>query len=136
MIIAGSVLTVLILGLSLKSMLGQQSEEALLLEEKLAVARTSIQQADAYLIQGEKAAAKSSLTGATEALGVVLNSEDKERRSEAMLTMAQIEELRDQIENVTKITPDVLANIEAKNPSFIAQGILSNNESMLSLIHI
>lgn len=126
-IIAAAVLVVLISGLGLRSMLGQQSEESLVLEEKLAVARTALQQADAYLLQGEKPAARESLSTATTALQVVLNSEDKERRSQAMFTMAQIEDIRDQIENVTKLTPDVIANIGAKNATFKAQGVLGIN---------
>lgn len=128
LIIAGSVLTVLILGLGLRAMVGQESEETILLEEKISVAKASIQQADAYLIQGEKAAAKESLAGATEALNIIFSSsEDRDRRAEALTVQAQVEELRDQIENVTKITPDVLANIQAKNPSFEAQGIVASN---------
>lgn len=124
LIIAGSVLGVLIIGLGLRFLFGYKSEEVMVLEEKIAIARTAIQQANSFVLQGEKVSANQHLDTAKESLQVVLNSENKDLRSQAQFTLAQVQELQDQIENVSKVNPEVLANIGAKNNDIKAQGLL------------
>ena len=95
------------------------------LRQELVIARESLQQADAFLIQGDRVSAVEYLENAQKAVQKVLSSKSKNFRSDAQFLLADVQEKQLQVENAKKVVPQLLADLEIKNSDVEAKGILN-----------
>ena len=121
--IAGGVLGVLIIVLGVRFATSFESQETSQLREQLTIAREALQQADTFLIQGDRASASELLKQAQTATQTVLNSKSKTYRSDAQFLLADVQEKQLQVENAKKVTPQLLADLSTKNESISAGGL-------------
>jgi hypothetical protein len=101
------------------------SEIELKLKEEKSLAVESLQQAETYLLQGERKLAKDALNQAEKHIQEVLQSDTKLFRSDANFTLAAITEKRLQVENAHEITPSLLADLGVKNDNLDAIGAVN-----------
>ncbi len=124
MVIAGTVLLILIVGIGIKSIAGYESTDTKALREQLSIAREALVQADTFLLQGERQSASEYLQKAQGSVQVVLSSKSKSFRSDAQFLLADIQEKQLQVENARKVTPQLLADLGVKNDNLEATGLL------------
>jgi len=122
-ILAGVVLTLLLVGLGIKS-ISWESEEEVALREELNIAREALQQADTFIIQGERDSAKEYLSKADSAVQEVFKSKSKLFRSDAQFILAAIKDKQLQVENAKQVTPSLVADLGVKSDSVSARGLL------------
>lgn len=122
-ILAGVVLLLLLIGLGVQS-INWESEEEVQLREELNIAREALQQADTFIIQGERESAKEFLNKADEAVQTVFKSNSKLFRSDAQFILAAIKDKQLQVENATQVTPSLVADLGAKSDNLEARGLL------------
>ncbi len=121
---AGGVLIVLILVLGGRFLTSFESQETSQLREQLGIAREALQQADTFLIQGDRSSAAELLTQAQKAAQTVLNSKSKDYRSDAQFILADVQEKQLQVENAKKVQPQLLADLATQNDKIQALGLL------------
>ena len=124
MVIAGTVLLILIVGIGIKSIAGYESTDTKALREQLSIAREALVQADTFLLQGERQSASEYLQKAQGSVQMVLSSKSKSFRSDAQFLLADIQEKQLQVENARKVTPQLLADLGVKNDNLEATGLL------------
>jgi hypothetical protein len=125
LVIAGTILVVLLGGILIRFISGWESAETQVLREKLSIAREALQQADTFLLQGERKEAAIYLLESQESVQEILSSKSKDFRSDAQFLLADIEEKQLQVENARKVTPQLLADLGVKNDNLEAVGLLS-----------
>jgi hypothetical protein len=125
MIISGTILGVLLVTIFVRAIFSFESASTQELREQLSIARESLQQADTFLIQGERVQAGEFIAKSEEAIQVILNSKSKNFRSDAQFLLADIQEKKLQIENARKVSPQLLADLGVKNDNLEAVGLLS-----------
>lgn len=123
-ILAGSILILLTIGLGIKSIGSWESEEEIKLREELNIAREALQQADTFIIQGERESAKEYLNKADQAVQTVFKSNSKLFRSDAQFILAAIKDKQLQVENAKQVTPNLVADLSAKSDNLSARGLL------------
>lgn len=123
-LVAGGVLGILVLVLGVRAITSFESQETSELREQLTIAREALQQADTFLIQGDRVSASELLKQAQEATQNVLNSKSKTYRSDAQFVLADVQEKQLQVENAKKVTPQLLADLATKNDAISANGLL------------
>jgi hypothetical protein len=122
-ILAGTVLVMLLIGLGVQSV-NWESEEEVQLREELNIAREALQQADTFIIQGERESAKEFLNKADQSVQTVFKSNSKLFRSDAQFILADIKRKQLQVENATQSTPSLVADLGAKSDNLSARGLL------------
>ncbi|NCP67337.1 protein phosphatase 2C family protein [bacterium] len=122
-ILAGAVLVLLLIGLGVKS-ISWESEEEVQLKEELNIAREALQQADTFIIQGERESAKEYLKKADQSVQEVFKSKSKLFRSDAQFILAAIKDKQLQVENAKQVTPSLVADLGAKSDNLSARGLL------------
>ncbi len=123
-IIAGTILIILIVGIGIKSIANYESTDTKALREQLSIAREALVQADTFLLQGERQSASEYLQKAQSSVQTVLSSKSKNFRSDAQFLLADIQEKQLQVENAKKITPQLLADLGVKNDNLESVGLL------------
>lgn len=123
MILAGVILLLLMIGLGVKS-ISWESEEEVGLREELNIAREALQQADTFIIQGERESAKEYLLKADKAVQEVFKSNSKLFRSDAQFILAAIKDKQLQVENAKQATPSLVADLGAKSDNLSARGLM------------
>ncbi len=121
-IIIGVTAGLILLALLLGKTLGGESEEELKLREQLSIARENLQQADGFLLQGDKDSAKENLAIAEKSAKIILKS--KYFRSDAQFVLADIEKKKQQVENAHNANPKLVADLGVKNDNLEATGLL------------
>jgi hypothetical protein len=106
-----------------------ESEEEVFLREQLDIAREALQQADTYLVQGEREIAKEQLGKANESVQEIFKSKSKLFRSDAQFLLADIKSKQLQVENAKQVSPNLVADLSIKNENFSAIGLLKLNET-------
>jgi len=124
-VIAGTILGVLAVTILVRAIFNFESASTQQLREQLSIARESLQQADTFLIQGERIQAGEFIAKSEEAIQVILNSKSKNFRSDAQFLLADIQEKKLQIENARKVSPQLLADLGVKNDNLESVGLLS-----------
>ncbi len=122
-ILAGVILLLLLIGLGVKS-INWESEEEVGLREELNIAREALQQADTFIIQGERASAKEYLNKADKSVQQVFKSKSKLFRSDAQFILAAIKDKQLQVENAKQATPRLVADLGAKSDNLSARGLI------------
>ncbi len=122
-ILAGVVLLLLLIILAVKS-INWESEEEVGLREELNIAREALQQADTFIIQGERESAKEYLNKADQAVQTVFKSNSKLFRSDAQFILAAIKDKQLQVENAKQATPSLVADLGSKSDNLSARGLL------------
>lgn len=122
-LIAGLILALLIVIIVVKS-LNFESEEEARLRESLSIARENLQQADTFLIQGEREEAKQYLVRAQESVAEIMSSKSKLFRSDANFLLADINAKQLQVENAREVTPTLIADLGVKNDNLESIGLL------------
>ncbi len=125
LIISGTILGVLAVTIFVRVIFNFESASTQELREQLSIARESLQQADTFLIQGERVQAGEFIAKSEEAIQVILNSKSKNFRSDAQFLLADIQEKKLQIENARKVSPQLLADLGVKNDNLESVGLLS-----------
>ncbi len=121
---AGGVLGILILVLGIRFLTSFETQETSQLREQLGIAREALQQADTFLIQGDRASAAELLAQAQQAAQEVLNSKSKDYRSDAQFILADVQEKQLQVENAKKVQPQLLADLATQNEGMKSLGLL------------
>ncbi len=121
--VAGVILGGLVIVVVYKSIANYESQETIALREKLSISREAFQQADALLLQGDRASAAEFLMKAKESAQEVMQSKSKNFRYDASTILSDIEAKQLQVENARKVTPNVLADLGIKNDGVDAVGI-------------
>ena len=121
---AGGVLGILILVLGIRFLTSFETQETSQLREQLGIAREALQQADTFLIQGDRASAAELLAQAQQAAQEVLNSKSKDYRSDAQFILADVQEKQLQVENAKKVQPQLLADLATQSEGTDAIGLL------------
>ncbi len=124
-VIVGTVLGVLAVTIFVRAIFNFESASTQELREQLSIARESLQQADTFLIQGERVQAGEYIAKSEGAIQVILNSKSKSFRSDAQFLLADIQEKKLQIENARKVSPQLLADLGVKNDNLESVGLLS-----------
>jgi hypothetical protein len=124
MIIAGSIFSVLVVVLGVRWIMNFESASEAVLREQLDIAREARQQADTFLLQGDRQAAGEQLEQAREAVKQVLSSDSRSFRSDAQFLLADIEEKQLQVENAKKGELNLVADFSTKNDAVDAIGLL------------
>lgn len=122
-ILAGVVLVLLLVGMGIKS-ISWESEEEVQLREELNIAREALQQADTFIIQGERDSAKEYLNKADKSVQEVFKSKSKLFRSDAQFILAAIKDKQLQVENAKQVTPSLVADLGVKSDNLSARGLL------------
>ncbi len=122
-ILAGVVLLLFLIGIGLKS-INWESEEEVRLREELTIAREALQQADTFLIQGERESAKEYLAKADSSIQEVFKSKSKLFRSDAQFLLADIKSKQLQVENARQVTPNLVADLGVKKDNLEGLGLL------------
>ena len=120
MIIAGVLLVTMVAIMGINFLTSREDPKTLEYKEELTKAQVALEQADTFLLQGERAQAAELLTEAEEAAVRVLNSETNTLRSNAQFILAEIDEKKDQVENAKRLTPQLLADLGVKNDNLEA----------------
>ena len=128
LILAGIIFLLLTVMMGLNS-INWESEEEVFLRERLDIARESLQQADSYLIQGDRELAKEQLGKANSSVQEIFKSKSKLFRSDAQFLLADIKSKQLQVENAKQVTPNLVADLSIKNEDFSAVGLARLNES-------
>ena len=128
-ILAGVVLLLLLVGLGIKS-INWESEEEVALRQELTLAREALQQADTFIIQGERDSAKEYLNKANESVQTVFKSKSKLFRSDAQFILAAIKDKQLQVENAKQVTPTMIADLGVKSDNLQARGLLELDGSL------
>jgi hypothetical protein len=121
---AGGVLAILILVLGIRFLTSFETQETSQLREQLGIAREALQQADTFLIQGDRSSAAELLAQAQQAAQEVLNSKSKDYRSDAQFILADVQEKQLQVENAKKVQPQLLADLATQNEGMKSLGVL------------
>lgn len=121
---AGGVLALLILVLGIRFLTSFETQETSQLREQLGIAREALQQADTFLIQGDRSSAAELLAQAQQAAQEVLNSKSKDYRSDAQFILADVQEKQLQVENAKKVQPQLLADLATQNEGMKTLGLL------------
>lgn len=121
---AGAILGILIVVLGLRFITSFETQETSQLREQLSIAREALQQADTFLIQGDRTSAAELLAQAQQAAQEVLNSKSKDYRSDAQFILADVQEKQLQVENAKKVQPQLLADLATQNEGTEAFGVL------------
>ena len=124
MIIAMTIFAVFIVGIGIRGVLNYESADVQELRKDLSIAREALQQADTFLLQGERQSASEFLTNAESAVQKILNSDSKNFRSDAQFLLADIQEKKLQVENAKKVIAQILADLGVKNDNLEAVGLL------------
>lgn len=127
-ILAGVVFLLFAVMMAINS-INWESEEEVYLREQLDIAREAVQQADTYLVQGEREIAKEQLTKANDSVQEIFKSKSKLFRSDAQFLLADIKSKQLQVENAKQVTPNLVADLSIKNQNFSAVGLLRLDES-------
>lgn len=128
-ILAGVVLLLLMIGLGIKS-INWESEEEVALREQLNIAREALNQADTFIIQGERDSAKEYLSKADSAVQTVFKSKSKLFRSDAQFILADIKNKQLQVENAKQVSPTMVADLGLKSDNFSGRGLLELDGSL------
>lgn len=102
-----------------------ETEEKIALRESLSISREALQQAEMFLIQGERESAKEALAKAESAAQKILKSKTEYFRSDARVMLSDIEEKQFQVENAKKSTPNLVADLGVKNDNLDSVGLLA-----------
>ncbi len=121
---AGGVFAILVLVLGFRFITSFETQETSQLREQLSIAREALQQADTFLVQGDRASAAELLTQAQKAAQTVLSSKSKDYRSDAQFILADVQEKQLQVENAKKVQPQLLADLATQNDKIEARGLL------------
>ncbi len=121
-VIVGIVAGLILFGLLIGKIFSGDSEEEARLREQLSIARENLQQADSFLLQGDKDSAKENLTRAEEAAQTILKS--KYFRSDAQFILADIDKKKQQVENAHNTSPKLVADLGVKNDNLESLGLL------------
>jgi hypothetical protein len=124
MTIAGAVLGLFIIVMSIRGITGYESAETAEMREKLSIAREALQDADSFLIQGDRTSAGERLEKAQSAVQIVLNAKKTNFRSDAQFLLADIQDKLLQVENARKTQAQLLADLTTKNENINAVGML------------
>jgi type II secretory pathway pseudopilin PulG len=115
---------ILILVLFIRFVTSFETQEISQMREQLSVAREALQQADTFLVQGDRASAAELLLQAQQAAQTVLNSKSKDYRSDAQFILADVQEKQLQVENAKKVQPQLLADLTTQSDTIDVAGIL------------
>ncbi len=129
---AGGILGLLVLIIGIRFVTSFETQETSQLREQLGIAREAIQQADTFLIQGDRSSAAELLTQAQVAAQMVLNSKSKDYRSDAQFLLADIQEKQLQVENAKKVQAQLLADLATQNDKIQAVGLLDLRGSLFA----
>jgi len=121
---AGGVFAILVLVLGIRFVTSFETQETSQLREQLSIAREALQQADTFLVQGDRSSAAELLTAAQKAAQEVLNSKSKNYRSDAQFILADVQEKQLQVENAKKVQPQLLADLGTQNDDIEVRGLL------------
>jgi hypothetical protein len=102
----------------------QRSKTRAELEELVAQITTEIQTAENRSLMGDKDAANTILDRAEERAKAVLENESGLFRAESSELLGRIRSKKEEINNITRLTPRVVANLAADNPDIVAQGLI------------
>lgn len=123
LIIMGSVALLFLVILIVKS-INLESEEEGVIREKLSIARENLQQADAFLLEGDKDKAKKNLSIAEKAAQYILKSKSQYSRSDAQFILADIQKKQLRVENAHTTAPKLVADLGVKNDNLESIGVL------------
>ena len=129
---AGFVFVVLAFWVGVKIISNYESEEEMAMRGQLSIAKEALQQADTFLLQGDRGQAGEFLRKSQVVAQDILKSDSKSFRSDAQFLLAAVEEKQLQVENARKITPNILADLSMKNQSVEALGILELKGSLFA----
>lgn len=121
--IIGLLLLIIILILGVTFISNFESEEESVLREQLSIAKEAIQQADTFLLQGEREEAKEYLSKAETSAQKILGTNNKLFRSDAQFLLADIQEKKLRVENASTVTPNLVADLGVKHDNFIGMGL-------------
>ncbi len=124
LLIAGIVFGILILILFFRFISNIESSEKKELKEQIDIAYEALQQADTFLLQGERTSAQEYLEKALQSAQNVAKSKSKIFRSDVGLILAQIEQKQLQVENAKKVTPNLVTDLSLKNDNLESLGLL------------
>ena len=131
-ITAISIAGVLLLMLGIRFVTSFETQETAQLREQLTIAREALQQADTFLVQGDRTSAAELLQQAQQAAQTVLNSKSKDYRSDAQFLLADVQEKQLQVENAKKVQPQLLADLTTQNEKIEATGLLDLRGSLFA----
>lgn len=122
--IAGAVLGLFVLVMIVRGVSGYESAETAAMREQLSIAREALQEADSFLIQGDRSSASERLELAQDAVQDVMNAKSSSFRSDAQFLLADIQDKLLQVENARKTQAQLLADLGTKNDNLDALGML------------
>lgn len=111
----------------------QRSKTQAELEKLVQEINSEVQTADNRRIIGDVDAANAILTRAEEKAKTVMDNESGLFRMEALDLLDKIRAKKEEINNIVRLSPRVVANIAAKAPDVAAQGIVGVGEGELSV---
>ncbi len=113
LILAGVIFLLFLVGIGMKSV-NWESDEEIRLREELNIAREALQQADTFLVQGDRVEAKTFLEKANSSVQEVFKSKSKSFRSDAQFLLADIKSKQLQVENSRQVTPNLVSDLSVK----------------------
>jgi len=124
-----------VLGLLLVILIGRsvsnfESETTKEMRNELQIAREALQQADTFLLQGDRDQAAELLDNSQAAAQKVLNAKSKDFRFDAQTLLADIQEKQLAVENAKRVDPQLLADLGVKNDNISALGLLELKNSL------
>lgn len=122
--IGGALFLFLLLRLFIGFVGNYESAEEKVMGEKIDIARQALQQADSFLVQGEREAAREYITQAETALQYIMSSDSKTYRSDAQYLYADVNDKKLMVENAKKVTPTLLSDLGVKNDNIDALNLL------------
>lgn len=115
------ILVLVFVGRFLANFESQNTKE---LRAELQIAREAIQQADTFLLQGDRDQAAEMLARAQNSAQKVLNAQSKDFRFDAQTILADVQDKQLSVENAKKVEPQLLSDISVKNDNVSALGLL------------
>ena len=122
--VAAILLVAFLLVIFIKFIFSFESTEKKELRESISIAYESLEQAETFLLQGERIKAQEFLDKAYESAQKVAKGKSKLFRSDLALILAQVEDKQLQVENAKKVTPNLVTDLGLKEDNLRAQGIL------------
>lgn len=102
------------------------------LRAELQIAKEALQQADTFLLQGDRAQASELLGQAQTSAQKILSAKSKTFRFDAQTLLADIQEKQLAVENAKKVEPQLLADLAVKNDNISALGLLELRGSLFA----
>gem|GEM_PF-1173689 len=122
--IAAAIFGIFIVVMGVRGLSGYESAATSEMREKLSIAREALQEADSFLIQGDRTSASERLEKAQGAVQIVLNAKKTTFRSDAQFLLADIQDKLLQVENARKTQAQLLADLSTKNSNISSVGLL------------